>query len=322
MLLPRGMLSLTKDHSNTGKENAMELRHLRYFVRAAELLHFTQAAESLYISQSTLSRDIQQLEHEIGLPLFKRLGRNVQLTDAGSTFLHHALSALREIETAREKIANLSGVVSGTLQLGALLTFGRKVLPAWICAINQAYPQIKIVLKTGTSDFIEQHLQSGSIDLGLSFVPPTAANLSHEVLYNEELFLVVGKDHELASRDEVDLETLQGLSFAAVSQQWSARRIADSFLAEHGIEYRVTVEIDDLYALLKIIAQNKVCGLLPQLVVSDYQDVCLIPIKGKPLFIKYGVLWTSDATVRPAAQAFLQFLRTTVLPTIKPTEVS
>ncbi len=252
----------------------MELRHLRYFARAAELLHFTQAAESLYISQSTLSRDIQQLENEIGLPLFTRIGRNVQLTDAGTTFLQHALAALREIETAREKIANLNGVMSGTLQLGALLTFGRKVLPAWICAINEAYPQIKIILKTGTSDFIERQLESGSIDLGLSFVPPTAVNLCHDVLYNEELFLVVGKEHELAGRVEVDLETLQGIAFGAVSQQWSARRIVDSYLSEQGVDYRVTIEIDDLQALLKIIAHSKVCGLLPQLVVSGYPDVC------------------------------------------------
>jgi len=290
----------------------MELRHLRYFARAADMLHFTQAAESLYISQSTLSRDIQQLEEEIGLPLFKRIGRNVHLTDAGTTFLHHALLALREIETAREQIANLNGVVSGTLHLGALLTFGRGVLPAWICAINAAYPQIKISLKTGTSDFIEQTLVSGGIDLGLSFVPPTAPSLCHEVLFNEELFLVVGKEHELAGRSEVDLETLQGLAFGAVSQQWAARRIIDSFLSEHGIDHAVIIEIDDLQALLKIISQNKVCGLLARLVVSDYPDVCLIPVKGKPLFLKYGVLWAGDATIRPAAQAFLQHLRTAV----------
>jgi LysR family cyn operon transcriptional activator len=298
----------------------MELRHLRYFARAAELLHFTHAAESLYISQSTLSRDIQQLEEEIGLPLFKRIGRSVHLTDAGSIFLEHALSALREVETAGEQIANLKGVVGGTLRIGALLTFGRGVLPAWIATMIAAYPSIKISLKTGTSDFIEQHLASGSIDLGLSFIPPTAAGLCHEELFNEEIFLVVGKEHALAGKHEVDLEEFRGLAFGAVSQQWTARRIVDSFLSQLGIDHRVTIEIDDLQALLKIISRNQVCGLLTRMVVSDYPDVRLIPIKCKPLYIKYGVIWPCDATLRPAAKAFLQYLRTTVTQAKEPPE--
>ena len=101
----------------------MELRHIRYFVRAAELLHFTHAAESLYISQPTLSIHIQQLEEELGAPLFNRSGRHVQLTEAGQMLLIRARQSIRELELAQEEIADLKGLRRGTLRIGALISF-------------------------------------------------------------------------------------------------------------------------------------------------------------------------------------------------------
>src|ERR1700677_4190657 len=122
----------------------MELRHIRYFIRAAEELHFTRAAESLYISQPTLSTHIQQLEEELGVLLFDRIGRNVRLTQAGNVFLPHAQHALQNLNRAKEKIADLKALVSGRIRLGALLTFGQEVLPSWIATFHNAYPQIRV----------------------------------------------------------------------------------------------------------------------------------------------------------------------------------
>ena len=91
----------------------MELRHIRYFLRAAELLHFTRAAESLHVSQPTLSNHIQQLEEEFGTPLFER-GRRLRLTEAGELLLGYARNAVCELERAKEEVANLQGLLRGT----------------------------------------------------------------------------------------------------------------------------------------------------------------------------------------------------------------
>src|ERR1700733_6443804 len=109
----------------------MELRHIQYFMRAADLLHFTHAAESLYISQPTLTIHIQQLEQELGLPLFDRVGRNVRLTEAGAVFQDNARKAMRELEIAMEEAADMKGLKSGTLKLAALQFFGQEFLPIW-----------------------------------------------------------------------------------------------------------------------------------------------------------------------------------------------
>ena len=95
----------------------MELHQLRYFIRAAELLHFTRAAESLYVSQPTLSSHIQQLEKELGCPLFDRVGRRVRLTEAGQLLLDHARKAIREVDVSKEAVAELLGLRRGALRL-------------------------------------------------------------------------------------------------------------------------------------------------------------------------------------------------------------
>src|SRR3954463_12885756 len=104
----------------------MELRQLRYFIRSAELLNFTEAAHTLYISQSTLSQQIKQLEDELGIPLFDRIGKRVHLTEAGGLFLPYARQTLVDSEGGRFVIDDLKGLKTGELKIG--VTYGLSAL--------------------------------------------------------------------------------------------------------------------------------------------------------------------------------------------------
>ena len=287
----------------------MELRHIRYFVKAAELLHFTHAAESLYVSQPTLSTHIHQLEEEVGLPLFDRTQRNVRLTEAGKVFLDRAQQALLNLDLAKERIDDLKVLAAGTLRLAALLTFGQEVLPSWIATFNAAYPNIRIIVSTGTSDFIEEQVLSGDADLGLSFVPATLENLHGETLIEEEIFLVVSDNHRLASRKEIDLSEVSTIPLALVSRQWIARRIVDSVFAAQVLAANVVIEIDDLQALLQITSEGNVAALLAKFVVANFPKLTLIPIAGKPLNINYGAVWHGQGHLSPPAQVFLEQIK-------------
>ena len=103
-------------------KRGMEFRHLRYFLAVADALHFTKAAERLPVSQPALSAQIKQLEQEVGVPLFDRVGRSVQLTRAGAIFREHARRALREMELAQVAIAEEGGLQRGTLTVGVVET--------------------------------------------------------------------------------------------------------------------------------------------------------------------------------------------------------
>ena len=96
----------------------MELRQLQYFVKAAEMLHFTEAANELYVTQSTLSQQIKQLEQELGVLLFDRIGKQVQLTEAGHVFLIHARRILSEVNKGKQALADMSNVIGGELHIG------------------------------------------------------------------------------------------------------------------------------------------------------------------------------------------------------------
>ncbi len=147
-------------------------------------MHFTHAAESLYISQPTLSIHIQQLEEELGVPLFTRTGRQVRLTEAGQLFLVRAQQAVRALELAQEEIADLQGLRRGTLRIGTLFSFSQELIPKWLVIFNNAHPQIQVVVQSGVPDEVEQTVLAGTVDFALSFLPPESEEIETEGLFD------------------------------------------------------------------------------------------------------------------------------------------
>jgi len=285
----------------------MELRHIRYFIRAAEVLHFTHAAESLRISQPTLSTQIQQLEEELGLPLFNRIGHHVRLTEAGNVFLEYARRSVRELDIAMEEIADIKGLKSGTLRLAALLLFGQ--LPTWLANFNRNYPNIQIALKSGPSDQLEAELLAGNVDLALSIVPTSSAELVYENLFSDRVFFVVSKQHPLAEREEITVEELSTTPLAIVSNKTAARKLLDGIFAERQLKPKIVVEIDDLQAILKIAGGGKVGTILTGLAVRGQNHLRCIPISGVSIVLNFGIVWHKHAHLSPPARAFFEHAR-------------
>ena len=286
----------------------MELRHLRYFIRAAELLHFTRAAQSLYISQPTLSSHIYQLEEEVGSLLFDRVGRSVRLTEAGNIFLNHALRAIEQLDTAARKISAMKSLAGGTLRIASLQVFGHRLLPSWIADFNAKHPQVLIIVKTGATNYVEEELQSGRVDLGLAVVPVTASDLSHQRLFTEDIVMVVGKSHPFAIKRQIRFEELCNTPLALMGRDTGVRRLFDSILAVRKLTPNITIEIDDLQALVKIAASGNAATLLSRWAIANHPDLHLIPIIEPTMSLDFGVLWHKQVELCPAAQAFLQHI--------------
>jgi LysR family cyn operon transcriptional activator len=128
----------------------MELRQLKYFIKAAELQNFTNAADALYITQSTLSQQIRQLEDELGLPLFDRIAKRVRLTEAGNAFLPYAKKTMQDAEDGKVMLRDLMDLKSGILNIGS--TYGlTNLLTDAISDFSQQYPQVKLIISFGTT---------------------------------------------------------------------------------------------------------------------------------------------------------------------------
>jgi LysR family cyn operon transcriptional activator len=283
----------------------MELRHLRYFIRAAELLNFTKAAESLYVSQPTLSVQIHQLEEELGSELFARVGRNVHLTEAGKKFLDRALRAVRELEEGGKEIDAMNGLLRGTLCVGSLPLYGSKLVSCWIAEFNALYPDVYVRVKAGPSEDIEAGIIAGIIDVGFSFVPPLHSELNWKELLQEEIVVVVSKDHELATKRSIKMSDFRDLPIVLPSERISAMRLLTRYFEEHKVEPKVSMSFDDGHALIELVKKGKFVTCLPLLVVKGDPDICTLSLPEPTVRVATGALFTQ---LSPAARVFLDLI--------------
>lgn len=286
----------------------MELRHLRYFIKAAELLHFTKAAESLYISQPTLSIHIQQLEDELGTELFIRSGRCVHLTETGETFLLHARKAMRELEIASEEISAISGLRRGNLSIEALPLFSRDLVPIWINVFNSDYPDVHVHARSGASEDIETAVTDGRIDLGFSILPIEHDELSKEELFSDYFVLIVSKAHKLANKDRLEVSDLHNLRLAMAGKHSHGSRILRKYFAEIGVQPNIVVEYDDGPALLEIAIDSPLAATVPRFGYIDTR-VCTKLLPGPGLNFTAAALWTH---LTPSSRAFLDVVKKTI----------
>jgi LysR family cyn operon transcriptional activator len=281
----------------------MELRHLRYFLRAAELLHFTRAAESLYISQPALSAQIKQLEDELHVQLFARVGRHVVLTEAGELFVHNARQAVQNMEKAEEDLAALQGLLRGNLRLVAIPAIGSISLPTIIDDFQKSHPNVHIKLSVRTSDNLEREIAKGDFDLGITMLPLTHDDLQSLELLTDEIVLAVSSKHPLSKQMEIHPSALNELP-VALATQGLLHGDSFTFLRANNAEPKVMVELDELRALLSLVRAGRLVTFIPRMLVPD--DLVAIKFVGSGPIVRLGAVWSH---LGPAGQEFLQCLK-------------
>ncbi|MGD9684329.1 MAG: LysR substrate-binding domain-containing protein [Candidatus Obscuribacterales bacterium] len=283
----------------------MELRHLRYFIRAAELMNFTRAAESLYVSQPTLSVQIHQLEEELGTELFARAGRSVRLTESGQVFLARARQAVRVLEEGEKEIDALKGLLRGSLNIASLPLYGSRLMVDWIAAFHDRYPLVAIRAVAAPSEDIEKSLLDGSSDIGLSFTPGSHPELSSRDLFEDEAMVIAGAGHKLARKKTISKEDLSSYPLILPSERISATRMISRFFEEQAIRPRIAMTFDDGHAMLELVKRGDFLTILPRRAVGESPDLRFLRPPAPGLKIQAGALWSH---LGPAGAAFLELI--------------
>lgn len=185
----------------------MELRHVRYFLAVAEYLNFSKAAQQLHIAQPPLSRQIRQLEDELGVALFVRNNRHVELTKAGHVFLDEARKLVVQAGRAAEAARHAQKGESGVVKIGIASGLGGVVAKV-VCEHGKRFPAINIECKDVFSALQNEALHKGEIDVGFLRPPVDQVNLDCELLFEEEFVVVLPKAHRLAQRKFVRLKDI------------------------------------------------------------------------------------------------------------------
>ena len=285
----------------------MELRHLRYFVAVAEEGSLTVAAERrLHTAQPSLSRQIRDLEFEVGVQLLTRSARGIALTAAGRVFLDHARLALAQVEAAREAARRAARPAKPSFALGFLTGQEMDWLPDAMSILRDELPNIEVTLSSQYSPELADALMRGKLDL--AFLRPEAqrADLVFKLVTKEPLVVVLPSDHRLASHDAISPHEIAGETFISVSNTAPVLRIViDDYLKRSGIDISPDHEVDNLAMAMSLVASTRGIALLPAYAKNFLPwSVISRPIQGDAPTIDL-VLGYNKANTSPILKLFL-----------------
>lgn len=284
----------------------MELRQLRYFLKAAELLNFTDAAKQLYITQSTLSQQIKQLENELNVLLFDRIGKRVFLTEAGNEFLPFAKQTVGDADWAVQRIQDLQGIRTGSLRIGITYSLSFGLAPI-ILRFMKEYPNIKLEVFYNTAQELLQMLKDRELDFVLSFSMTVKDEQIEETdLYEVPLCAIVHIRHPLAFQKNISLKELKQYSLVLPSRGLSARSALNDLLQTNDLKLDPHLEMNDANILLQLVESSLYVTVLSKTTILGRPELRAIPIKEQQNGMMASVLTMKGAYQKASAEAFLK----------------
>src|SRR2546422_5940640 len=232
----------------------MELRHLRYFLAVGEALNFTKAAAQLRVAQPALSRQVQDLEDEIGVDLLRRSPRGVTLTAEGKLFLDEVRELLKRADESVEKVRALARGEDGELHIGYAPSPTVEILPPALVAFQEAVPRVKVLLHDLASDELIDGLQNATLEIAIMVQPIGAqtAGIEFELLRTYPLCVALTAAHPFARLKSITLEKLATEPLIALRRKDYSEyyRIIDRIFAPIRAKPRIAVECDSASSLI------------------------------------------------------------------------
>jgi LysR family hca operon transcriptional activator len=261
----------------------MELRHLRYFVAVADAGSLTvAAARKLHTSQPSLSRQIRDLEDEVGTPLLTRRARGIELTPAGRAFLDHARAVLSQAEAASEAARRVAHPSKPCFTMGFLTGHELTWMPEALRILRDELPNIDVMISSQYSPLLADGLLKGKIDAAVLRREPGVPELAYRVLVKEPLMVVLPRNHRLASLKSISPRDLVSERFVTVSNTAPVlRAVIDNYLKRAGIHITPAHEADHLSMGMSLIVSTGGVGLLPAYARNFFPaSVTSRPLKG------------------------------------------
>ena len=254
------------------------LHQLRCFVAVAREGQFTSAAERLGLAQPSLSSQISRLEQTLGIELFERARRPVELSDAGQALLALAQRALNSVDDVIRAVAEVEDLRRGHVTIGATPSLGSTLLPSVLARFHERHPEITISILEMHSDDLAERLESGALDMALAIMPMRLDEMEHTVLAVEELVVLVRADHPLAEQESVRLDQLREQPLIMFRRGYNLRSATLGAFERAGFVPHVAldgVEIDSVHAFVRA---GFGAALVPGIVAGQDDDVVVRPL--------------------------------------------
>jgi DNA-binding transcriptional LysR family regulator len=288
----------------------MQLQQLVYFVSVARNLHFTRAAQEVHVSQPALSKQIHELERELGTALFNRARSNITLTAAGETLLPLARRILADADSARVQVQELVGLARGRLRLGATPSLSTVVLPEALARFHHAYPGIELIVEENGSRDLVRLLAQGELDLALIILPLHRRDpaLSTSQILKEPLVVAAPADGSIVRGKSMRLRDLQRYPLVMFREGYDLREATLTACRRARIELRYVVEGGEMDAVLRFVEAGLGIAVVPSMVLEGRPKLRSIAFAGAGLSRIVGLAHRRDVDPPASARVFRSML--------------
>jgi len=292
----------------------MELRHLRYFVAAAETQNVSRAALKLHVSQPALSRQIHDLEEELGFALFERSAKSVHLTEAGKTFLAEARAVLERADDAVKAARAVATGASGELHIGYAPSPTARVLPRALRTFQAEFPRMRVKLHDLSSEEMLAGVREGKLGLALMVRPnrKLLRGLRFEEVARDTLCLLVAPNHAYAARGSVTISeaSREPLVVFARADYPDYEETLTSVFGHVKAKLKIVEEHDSAASLITAVESGVGVAVVPKsFSCTTGPRLELIPLAPPPTPLRIGVVW-SERNLNPATENFVQSAKT------------
>jgi DNA-binding transcriptional LysR family regulator len=289
---------------------AMELRQIEHFLAVAEERSFTRAAGRLHMVQSSLSASLKALEREVGTNLFTRGRRGAELTDAGRVLFPEARRLLEQAERARDAVADVRGVVRGTVRVATVALPKDLNVISVLAEFHRDHPVVHVhLIHDGAQDLVGL-VADGDVDFAVTPMTRHAPKLRFEPLIDAPLTLICHRDHPLAQRESVTLRDILEQEIIDLPKGWWVRDLFDRAVTDDDQSRQVHIEIDEWFGMLCMVERGIGVSYGPAPCVDRgfFANLALVPLEDAPVW-KLGIVSRDEQLRGAAGRAFLQRYR-------------
>lgn len=286
----------------------MELWQLEVFMAVVEEKSFSRAGKRIGRTQPAISSAVKLLEEGLGEPLFDRLGKSIRLTAAGEMLVDYARRMLRLRDEAAQAIGELRGLHRGTLKLGANETTCLYLLPGVLAAFKQAYPQVQVDIHRAITRAITEKVIEGMLDFGIVTLPIQDGRLETLTIHQDELALIVGPVHRLASRRSVQMSELREEPFILHKIGTTTRERLVKHFSDGGVKLKVTMELASIESIKRFVSIGMGISIVPRLCIGkelEEGSLRAVSIRNARFQRQLGLIYSKGRYQSQAARAFL-----------------
>ncbi|MBK1700250.1 LysR family transcriptional regulator [Thiococcus pfennigii] len=288
----------------------LSFRQLQVFEAVARRLSYTRAAEELHLSQPAVSMQVRQLEDEIGLPLFERLGKSISLTEMGREVYQCSRSISATLLDLEEVVAALKGVERGRLSIAVASTVNY-FAPRMLARFHQRFPGIDLRLDIANREQLVRLLEANGVDLVLMGQPPEGVDLEAEVFLENPLVIIAPPGHPLSRASRIPLEALTDEVFLMREPGSGTRQAIERHFAEHGLAVRQGMQITRNEAIKQAVRSGLGLSIVSLHTIEleiETGRLVVLDVEGFPLLRHWYVVYRHGKRLSPSARAFHDML--------------